>query len=223
MLTGAAAGAGAAVVPRPEQGPGRARVHPRPADPPVRADRREHDPRSGRHRPHRLAKATAFAPTTRSSSSAPGSGTRSTTTTARAAVSACTNARTARSRWCPSRPERPRPLARGPRSAGGGTCGPAPGAPVHVIMGACGLSRRRSSARRWPPGMQPGDARTDRVHQPDALVTRDERRDGPDRPVAAARVMSVWQSPDASIRTVICPGPGSGMGRSSMTSGRSNC
>ena len=48
--------AGAAVVPRPEQGPGRARVHPRPPDPPVRADRGEHDPRSGRHRPHRLAK-----------------------------------------------------------------------------------------------------------------------------------------------------------------------
>src|SRR6185437_13392755 len=31
--------------------------------------------------------------------------------------------------------------------------------------------------------------------------------------------MSVWHSPDASIRTTTWPGPGSGTGRSSMTSG----
>src|SRR6266699_3279168 len=31
--------------------------------------------------------------------------------------------------------------------------------------------------------------------------------------------MSVWHSPDASIRTTTWPGPGSGIGRSSMTSG----
>jgi hypothetical protein len=31
--------------------------------------------------------------------------------------------------------------------------------------------------------------------------------------------MSVWHSPDASIRTTTWPGPASGTGRSSMTSG----
>lgn len=34
--------------------------------------------------------------------------------------------------------------------------------------------------------------------------------------------MSVWHRPEASILTVICPGPGSGIGLSSMTSGCPN-
>src|SRR5215469_16781328 len=34
--------------------------------------------------------------------------------------------------------------------------------------------------------------------------------------------MSVWHSPEATMRTVTCPGPGSGTGRSSITSGWPN-
>jgi hypothetical protein len=62
-------------------------------------------------------------------------------------------------------------------------------------------------------------AGSERLDDPDALVARDQWQRRLDRQSPCAAWMSVWQTPQALIRTSTWPSLGSGMGTFSMLSG----